>query len=259
VHYNDGMLVLRKRLSPELFLDGTRPRIAVDGGFGALIHWCLLAQDHLSLHAAVLGFHNGSLLVLGDSGAGKSSLAAAWISTGRRIVTDDSAVLIPPEKPEAPWRAEPWRMDVGLRPDVGVRLFSSSATPLHGAHSTYRGKHWLHRAEHPSCFLRSSTVAGLVFLDSDKLERPRRSRAHRLSQAEALARLLYLHPILSRSDELTGRARASAVRLVSQLPAARLRVGFDLLENAANEVPRIEQLLTDLLPRLGAGTGELLS
>jgi hypothetical protein len=65
------------------------PTVLQGGTFSCL----LLLRDVPALHAAAIDTGNGAILILGDSGAGKSTTAAALIRGGCRLVADDTAAL----------------------------------------------------------------------------------------------------------------------------------------------------------------------
>jgi hypothetical protein len=60
---------------------------------GGALACLLLLRDVPALHAAAIDTGNGAILVLGDSGAGKSTTAASLIRAGHRLVADDTAAL----------------------------------------------------------------------------------------------------------------------------------------------------------------------
>ncbi|NTU85424.1 MAG: hypothetical protein HGA45_39735, partial [Chloroflexales bacterium] len=53
----------------------------------------LQQRGHMVLHGSVVEFGGGAVAFLGDSGAGKSSLAAALGALGRQVVADDLTVV----------------------------------------------------------------------------------------------------------------------------------------------------------------------
>lgn len=60
---------------------------------GQALSFALIRQGLDPLHATVVTVDGGGAAFLGDSGYGKSSLAAAFLSAGHRLVTDDLLVL----------------------------------------------------------------------------------------------------------------------------------------------------------------------
>lgn len=252
VHFLDGVLRVQPGHLPLAFVASTGPAIVRHGVLGALIHSALLARGIIIAHAAALIVQDAAWLVFGCSGAGKSTLAAAWIHAGRRALTDDAAVVLPPEDGRKCWRTEPWRDDVALKPDVAARFLSRPLSgPDHSRGSAELAggdKVWLRRVERPGAFQDDARVSRLLFLGS----RTGSARVEPMPQSEALADLLVSHSMLARDDDVGTRARLSIVKLVSQIPAARLRVGDDLLAAPADEVSRIEALVANL-PRIAEG------
>jgi hypothetical protein len=61
--------------------------------FGAVVSFALLRLGYEPLHATALTFDGQALALLGDSGTGKSTLAAALLASGARLLTDDLLVL----------------------------------------------------------------------------------------------------------------------------------------------------------------------
>lgn len=60
---------------------------------GGALACLLLLRDVPTLHAAAIDTGDGAILILGDSGAGKSTTAASLIRQGYRLVADDTAAL----------------------------------------------------------------------------------------------------------------------------------------------------------------------
>lgn len=60
---------------------------------GQALSFALIAQGLEPLHATVVAVDGGGVAFLGDSGLGKSSLAAAFLRGGHRLLTDDLLVV----------------------------------------------------------------------------------------------------------------------------------------------------------------------
>ena len=61
--------------------------------FGQVLSFALLKQGIEPLHCTAVGLEGGAVGLLGDSGYGKSSLAAAFLQAGYPLLTDDLLVL----------------------------------------------------------------------------------------------------------------------------------------------------------------------
>jgi hypothetical protein len=62
---------------------------------GQVVSFALLGQGIESFHATVLEVGDGAVALLGDCGFGKSTLAAAFLRDGHRLLTDDLLVAVP--------------------------------------------------------------------------------------------------------------------------------------------------------------------
>ena len=60
---------------------------------GQALSFALIKQGFDPLHATVVSIDGAAVAFLGDSGYGKSSLAAAFVEAGHRLVTDDLLVV----------------------------------------------------------------------------------------------------------------------------------------------------------------------
>jgi hypothetical protein len=95
---------LRRWVKPQVVFqfDGTPPFLPLPGnqGFPILewgLNWCVSAHCHqyLVLHAAVLERSGGALVLPAPPGSGKSTLCAALVSRGWRLLSDELALLSP--------------------------------------------------------------------------------------------------------------------------------------------------------------------
>src|SRR5882724_6839105 len=62
---------------------------------GQVLSYALTKQGHETLHATVVVIGSRAVGFLGESGMGKSTLAAAFLETGAKLVTDDLLRLEP--------------------------------------------------------------------------------------------------------------------------------------------------------------------
>ena len=188
--------------------------------FGALCH----QNDLLPLHASSVLSGSGVTAFLGDSGTGKSTLAACFQDRGYGIVSDDICVLAPEAAtgqmkviPLAGW-LKLWRTSLdhlGEIPEEKNRVYSEDEK-----YRLYLEPHAWDRPE----------LANLVFL-TKALEAGREPRLEPLSTAETLAGMMQL-TYLGYITELTGsheRVFRQCARVLAKAKGYRLVVpwGFE--------------------------------
>jgi hypothetical protein len=102
------------------------------------MNWCIAANAHhyLMLHAAVLERHGRAVILPGDPGAGKSTLTAALMLAGWRLLSDeitmidrDDGFLVPLARP----------VSLKNRSIEVIRAFDRSAVIGDVAHDTHKG------------------------------------------------------------------------------------------------------------------------
>ncbi len=84
-----------------------------------VLSFSLLARRREPLHASAVAVPGGAIGFLGDCGEGKSSLAAAFLRAGHRLVTDDLLVLC---RRKGGYLVEPGVARIKLFPAVARRL-----------------------------------------------------------------------------------------------------------------------------------------
>ncbi len=84
-----------------------------------VLSFSLLARGREPLHASAVAGPGGAIGFLGDCGTGKSSLAAAFLRAGHRLVTDDLLVL---RRRHGGYVVEPGVPRIKLYPTVARRL-----------------------------------------------------------------------------------------------------------------------------------------
>ena len=98
----DAMHGLRRLFSPQaqFWMDGHTPFMPLprDQAFAMLewgMNWCIAGHAHhyLMLHAAVLERNGRALIMPGDPGAGKSTLTAALMLDGWRLLSDEITLI----------------------------------------------------------------------------------------------------------------------------------------------------------------------
>lgn len=73
--------------------------------YGAVLGFVLRSRGVLAMHASCVANEDGAILLAGDSGAGKSTTAAALDRRGWRVVSDDLTALSRPAETGQPWLA----------------------------------------------------------------------------------------------------------------------------------------------------------
>ncbi|AKS42513.1 hypothetical protein [Wenzhouxiangella marina] len=187
-------------------------------------------QGLFPLHAAALSWKGQGLLLLGDQGAGKSTLVLAAMQLGATVVSDDW-LLVGQDRAQG-WRAERLRQFLMFRPGAAFDRLASGL-----------GERWLQNEDGrrvlplPSDDPAWPAQLGLdraVWLDAPAQERPLISHFDRIDQARLLAALVgAAMPRLLGADFPHERTRLlqGFQALVARLPARRVCTGQDLLEH----------------------------
>lgn len=98
------------------------PTVVMGIALGLVLH----LRDVLCLHAAVLGKDDRAIAVMGHSGSGKSSLAAAMVREGATFYSDDLAAIAPGG---SAYRVHLGSMGLRINPD-SVAALLGDAPPL---------------------------------------------------------------------------------------------------------------------------------
>ncbi|MFD2239261.1 serine kinase [Aureimonas populi] len=75
--------------------EGVDPRLIAFPLLGPVLALLLHRRGRLVLHASAVEIEGRAVVLMGDKGAGKSTLAGALVSAGHRLLTDDVLVLAP--------------------------------------------------------------------------------------------------------------------------------------------------------------------
>jgi hypothetical protein len=125
-----------------------------------------LKSDYLVLHASAVEVENQTIAVLGNSGQGKSTLAAWLASQGFPLLTDDCLVMRLDERAQQ-WMAQPSYQSVRLWPDsVDGLAFKESTLREFAEYSSKRraGKYT------DLCFATGESVLKAIFVLADPPE-----------------------------------------------------------------------------------------
>ncbi len=203
----------------------------------ATLAHALAAQGECFLHAAAFELSGRRPLVVGETGAGKSTLTAAAVAAGGRAVSDDSLLLgVHDNRP----LVRSARRDLWLRPGSRGLLPALNARGLghelgpDGRFRVGRDNRGFVDAIQPDCLV---VVAGRGAL-----------AARPLTQADALATLLRSTSSLYMTDERFSERQVKLLSLLTRyaehLPAIGLRIDRSPLEGKAESLAA----LIDLLP-----------
>jgi len=118
---SDGRQVACRRL-------GNAPPEVLHGYLlGAVLSFALIRQGIEPLHATVVAVDGVAIALMGDCGYGKSSLAAAFLRQGHRLVTDDLLVLRTTSEAVV---AHPGAPRIRLFPRMARRMFGPRVTGI---------------------------------------------------------------------------------------------------------------------------------
>jgi len=218
-------------------------RRAVRGAFPLLLEMALIHALALRgvpvFHGAAFTFRGVPILALGQSGTGKTTLAAAAIRAGGRVVSDDSVAVLTHHAGGV--SAQPFRRDFQVRPG-SRRLFPGSlASRLEPLTAAAEPKWTLRREAAASRFTDDVCLRRIWVITLDR--RLRRCRIAPLSQAEVFAALiqgsspLYLS---GRYPRERGALMPVLHSLAEQAPAYGVRLGRALLDDPVGELARLE-------------------
>jgi len=186
-----------------------------------------------ALHGASLSRGDAGLLLLGSSGAGKSTTTAALAAAGWHILSDDISLL----RDEGDPLIEPCTTGVCVWPDslAGLRLDHRFCTNMAG----YDGK-----VRHdPAADHRLSPVRFNACVVLQRSEDGAAIRLERLGQAEALMsairQLVTFNPVGAHEDQALQVHRLNSI--MSKTPAFRLTypAGYSFLSGVADELGRL--------------------
>ncbi len=205
----------------------------------------LSLRGRLVLHAsAVIGPH-GAIAILGSGGAGKSTLAAAFLQAGHEVMTDDCLVLQPTEDADG-CVAIAGPPGVRLHRDTAAQIFSPLAVRETAEDSG--GKIRVGADAGAAGGPRDpARLVGAVLLEpSDVVRDGRAIEVDLLTPAEALMAFVEHSFQLELWDRAVLAARLQALAVVADLtPVVRLRFGHDL-----RAIPALRDRILNLSTRI---------
>ena len=194
---------------------------------GPVLSFALVRQGIEPLHATVVVKDDDAFALLGDSGYGKSSLAAVFLSAGYRLLTDDLLVL--QEMPDG-FIAFPGVPRIKLFPEIAHRFLTdiAGAQPMHRKFEKLvipLGAEKIYQLPIPLC-------AMYVLVNPAKSSNIEHITIRRLPQKRAFAAVLKntFNAKLTDSARLRRQFETTG-RLVSKVPVKTLSYpkGLDLL------------------------------
>ncbi len=94
---------------------------------GQAFSFALVKAGCEPLHATVVERNGEAIALVGESGQGKSTLAASFLATGLRLLTDDLMLLSPGEPPLLAYPGPP---RIKLLPDAAERIIGPEASKV---------------------------------------------------------------------------------------------------------------------------------
>jgi hypothetical protein len=218
-------------LGPGALADGGRSLAALH--LPVVLAFALRHHGLFHLHAAALAAGERAVLVAGQSGVGKTTLALALLEAGLAWLCDDAAFLT--EREGAPW-LEGVPRPFHLRPRT-VDAFPRAAAGAGAADASGR-RELDAEAAWPGRMTRGPLRPGILLFP--EVTGAAATAIERLSAADALGRLVEASALLV----VDGAARspehlALLGRLASAAPALRVALGEDLLRAPAETARRI--------------------
>jgi hypothetical protein len=232
------------------------PRIHVSDStaFGIAHDYLMAQQGALFLHAAAFVIGRDCFIALGDSCAGKSTLCAAALAIGGRVLSDDSIMVIPARTADESLAVHANRKDAFFFPDTAGLLPLVLRKHVERPEPYRRGKLVMARERVPSAFDCKALPTHLLLLSSRVAGDQHVFRA--ASQAEAFAAIVAGSPWLTCIGLRDSNGLAQTARqFVASVPASHLGVASTLLEDPA----RAARSLLDICGSSGAGRAEVVN
>ncbi|MCU0875301.1 MAG: hypothetical protein MUE50_23465, partial [Pirellulaceae bacterium] len=219
-----------------LLLDQVLPRVLAHAG-------------RLVLHASCVRVQERSLVFVGETGLGKSSLAASFDAAGYPLLSDDGVVVLPHE--EGP-RILPIYRSLRLWPDAVQGLFAHTPPLAPMAH--YSSKHRVQFADHgPPA--RTPLPVDVIFVLHSRCPPPDAPQLTRLTPRDGCVELLR-HAF---QLDVTDRQRTAALfSIVGELARQVPLFAIDYPRQYAY-LPEVRAAILDRVARTGAGDKDFLT
>lgn len=185
---------------------------------GQALSFALVKAGFEPLHGTAIEYEGGAIALLGDSGFGKSTLAASFIAAGCRLLTDDLLLLRPST---GGLDAYPGPPRIKLLPDSAGRILGPAATGVPMNAET--NKHVIALDAAQRCQTPVPLRVIYVLAPPHEMRRLRRLRAVPLSAREAFFALVgnTFNRYIADPDRME-RQLAETTRLVNTVPVRKL-------------------------------------
>lgn len=185
---------------------------------GHALSFALLRQGHEPLHATAVVIGGQAIAFLGSSGFGKSSLAAAFLADGHRLLTDDMLIL---RHTDRGYEAQPGPRRIKLFPKMADRFLAGtvSAVPMNSETEKLVLPLSADQRQHGGAPLR----ALYVLAPPSAVRRKQRIELRSLTTRETFVGLVRgtFNPLISDTDRLR-RQYSECLGIASRVPARRI-------------------------------------
>lgn len=215
---------------------------------GQVFSYALVKRGIEVLHATTLEVEGEAISLLGECGAGKSSLAAAFLAAGHRLLSDDLLVL---QESSAGLLAQPALPRIKIYPEV-ADLF---AIPRQGAAPMHPSFRKLVLRLDGSAAVRPAPVRAMYELAAPRRPESRRITLRRLSARQAF--LCLLRHVFN--SKMTAPERLQQLTVFVHRLAERIPIRRVTYRRVFENLPRVrDRILEDFaaLRRAGAAMRE---
>lgn len=185
---------------------------------GHALSFALIKQGYEPLHATAVVIDGEAIAFLGSSGFGKSSLAAAFLADGHRLLTDDMLLLWSKDQG---YEAQPGPRRIKLFPKIAHRFLAGtgSAVPMNSETEKLVLPLNADHRHHDAVPLRALYVLG----PPREMQQKQSIKLAPLTTREAFIGLVRgtFNPLVSDSDRLR-RQCSECLSIASRVPARRI-------------------------------------
>jgi hypothetical protein len=185
---------------------------------GHALSFALVKQGYEPLHATAVVIDGQAIAFMGSSGFGKSSLAAAFLADGGRLLTDDMLLL---RSSDQGYEAQPGPRRIKLFPEMARRFFAGTAgaVPMNSETTKLVMPLSTDRSHYGSAPLRALYVLG----PPREVRRKRRVEMMSFTARETFVWLVRatFNPLISDSDRLR-QQYSECLSIARCVPARRI-------------------------------------